>query len=130
MTASAMCRSLIRPAALVALLALTACARPTLVGTWVGRDEQGVSVVYSFHPDGTGSRTGDGGQVPLRYELREGYPNLIEIEVGSPTASQVRRGLVRIHWDGRMRMELGPAGGPAPEQLTSDALVLRQRATR
>lgn len=120
---------LLHTAALVALLGGAACGRPSLEGTWAGRDDRGAAVVYSFGPRGTGFYAIGSAETPLTYRLHEGYPNLLEIVVGAD-GTDVRRGLVEITRDGRMRMELGPSGGPPPPQLSHAALVLRQPATR
>jgi hypothetical protein len=114
--------------AIVVLLALSACGRPSLVGTWAGRDEAGGTVVYTFNPDGTGRLTLDAREQPMTYRVREGYPDLIEIAVGADSA-RTRRGIVEI-MDGRMKLELGSPGGSPPDQLSRSALVLRQPATR
>lgn len=125
------CRSLLGSAALaVALSALSGCDRPDLVGTWVGREERGAEEVYSFLPGGTGWYSVAGNRQPLTYHLRAGYPNLIEVVIGDSGRAELRRGLLQVSWDGRMRLQLGPPGGPPPEQLSSQALVLSQPATR
>jgi hypothetical protein len=113
------------------LLGLGACRRSDLVGTWTGRDAQAAQVVYSFSPDGTGyRRTGDGPQEPLTYEVTAGYPNLIELVIGSGDQAEVQHGLVEVVSDMEIRLELSPAGEPAPRQLSDTALSLRRPATR
>jgi hypothetical protein len=113
------------------LLTLGACRRFDLVGTWTGRDSQADQVVYSFSPDGTGyRRTGDGPQEPLSYEVTRGYPNLIEVVIGSGSEAEVQHGLVEIVSDVEIRLELSPAGEPAPRQLSDSAVSLRRPATR
>jgi hypothetical protein len=128
--AAGWCRSVLCPAALVAALALGACGPPELEGTWVGRDAAGETVVYDFGAAGAGSRTVGGREEPMTYRVREGYPNLIEIAVGGPDSAQMGQGIVQVTWDGRMRLELGAAGAPAPRQISASALVLRRQATR
>jgi hypothetical protein len=115
----------------LALLALTACGRSELVGTWTGRDEQGVQIVYVFRPDGTGyRRVGEGQQEPLTYAVTPGYPNLIEIAVGAGERVAVQSGLLEQVSDVEIRLELAPPGAPAPTQLSDSAIPLRKPATR
>jgi hypothetical protein len=118
------------PAALVAVLALAACSRSSIVGNWSGRDESGASVVYSFASDGTGYRMVGGAREELTYEMSVGYPNLLRVTIGQPGSAQTREGLVELRSEGVMRLELGPPGGARPEQLTARALELRRPATR
>jgi hypothetical protein len=113
------------------LLALGGCQRPDLVGTWMGHDPHGVSVSYSFGPDGTGyRRTATGPREPLAYELRLGYPNLIDVVTRRGDATQVQHGIVQIASQSEMRLELSPPGEQAPRQLSDAALSLRKPATR
>jgi hypothetical protein len=130
MTRTAMHRCVIGPTALIAVLGLVGCSRPSIVGSWTGRDEDGASVLYSFARDGTGYRVIGGTQESLTYEMTAGYPNLLRITVGAPGGGETRQGLVEIEAEGRMRLELGPPGGPPPAQLTERALELRKPATR
>lgn len=124
------CRSGLCPAArLAVLVALSACARPSVVGTWVGRDEHGGAVVYTFRSDGTGVYTVDSNDRPMRYRVAHGYPMLIEVGA-APGAAAPRRGIVQLTWDGRMRLELGDPGEPAPIQLSRKALLLSRPATK
>jgi hypothetical protein len=117
--------------AALALLAFTACGRSELVGTWTGRDEQGVQIVYVFRPDGTGyRRVGEGQQEPLAYALTSGYPNLIEVAIDAGGAAEVQQGLIERVSDVEIRLELAPAGAPAPRQLSDSAVTLRKPATR
>jgi hypothetical protein len=117
--------------AALALLAFTACGRSELVGTWTGRDEQGVQIVYVFRPDGTGyRRVGEGQQEPLTYALTPGYPNLIEISVGAGQTAAIQRGLMERVSDVEIRLELAAPGAPPPGQLSDSAISLRAPARR
>jgi hypothetical protein len=129
-TARGMCGGVVGPAALLALLALAACGPARIAGEWTGRDEENEPVAYTFGPAGTGSRSIGALQEPMTYRVREGYPTLIEIVVGDAESVGIRRGIVQVLWDGRMRLELGDPDGPAPPQLSRGALVLRRPATR
>jgi hypothetical protein len=130
MTATALCRSLLCPAALMSLLVVVGCGRPSIEGTWMGRDEQGAAVVYSFGPSGAGSRAVGATREALTYQVRRGYPDLIEITIAGTGSPQTIRGLVQLFWDGRMNLELSPPGGQAPSQLSSKALELSRPATK
>jgi hypothetical protein len=113
------------------LLTLGACRRSDLVGTWTGRDLDGAQVIYSFSPDGTGyRRTGEGPEEPLTYELTRGYPNLIEVVIGSGEEARAQHGLVEITSAREIRLELSPIGDPAPPQLSDTALSLLRPGTR
>ena len=118
------------PLASLALLGLVACGGTSIQGTWVGRDDGAKTVVYSFVSDGTGFHAVDSERERISYRLREGYRTLIELELGDGTPPQVRRGLMEMTGDGRMRLELGSPGGPSPQQLSARALTLRRLPTR
>jgi hypothetical protein len=116
----------------LALLAvLSACREQPIVGTWSGQDEGGAVVVYEFRPDGAGSRRSAGGPPEaFQYEFAAGYPNLISVTFPSPNGLAVRRGLVEIGKSGSIRIELAPAGQPAPSQLGGEALTLWKPGTK
>jgi hypothetical protein len=130
MTATRAWKRTLGPTALVAGLVVAGCGRTSIVGSWSGRDESGASVVYSFARDGSGYRMVGGEREPLTYAMTAGYPNLLRITVGAPESARTQKGLVEIRSEGVMRLDLGAPGGPAPEQLTAEALELRRPATR
>ena len=117
--------------AIVMVFGLAACAprdRTGVIGAWSGRDSVG-TVFYQFRPDGHGYRIFHGRLEQFRYELDEGYPNVIRVFAEDAGDAAARTGLVQV--TGReLRLELGEPGSNGPRQLSRQALVLYTPATR
>jgi hypothetical protein len=110
---------------IVIVLGLAACTPrdgTRVIGAWSGRDSVG-TVFYRFGPDGHGYRIVHGQSERFRYEVDEGYLNLIRIRAVQDEETEWRTGLVQVAGR-KLRLELGEPGGNGPRQISQRALVL------